>query len=184
MNLHVGMVVPLLALILIQGCTGKDDASTSQQNAKGDAITQEQALIVTTLNNLATAESQFYRTKDSLSILRLYAQDYSGIKDGKSETLKDKSQYLAEVLEQINLGEPIGISSKVMNIKPAVAGRFGWATYEYEYKVGRSGGKSGVLQQVSQGQCTAIFSKQAETWLIRHGHCSTTHPTPFFLTPG
>jgi hypothetical protein len=184
MNLHVGMVVPLLALILIQGCTGKDDASTSQQHAKGDAITHEEGLIVTTLNNVATAELQFYSTKDSRSILRLFAQDYAGIKDGKSETLKDKSKYLAEILEQINLGEPIGISSKVMNIKPTVAGSVGWATYEYEYKVGRSGGKSGALQHVSQGQCTAIFSKQAETWLIRHGHCSTTHPTPFFLTPG
>lgn len=174
----------LFLLILIHGCTGKDDASTSQPHAKGDAITHEEGLIVTTLNNVATAESQFYSTKDSPSILRFFAQDYAGIKDGKSESLKDKSKYLAEILEQINLGEPIGISSKVMNIQPTVAGSVGWATYEYEYKVGRSGGKSGVLQHVSRGQCTAIFSKQAETWLIRHGHCSTTHPTPFILTPG
>ena len=142
-------------------------------------ITQEEGLIITTLNNVAYAESQFSKTKGAVSILRFYAQDYAGIKDGKSETVKDQQKYLAEVLEQINPDEPIGISSKVMNIKPSIAGRFGWATYEYEYKVGRSG----VLQQVSQGQCTAIFTKQTDSWLIRHEHCSTTHPTPFFLTP-
>ena len=180
MNLHIGMVVPLLALILLQGCTGKDDTPPSQQEG---GITQEEGLIVTTLNEVATAESQFYSTKDSLSILRFYAQDYAGIKDGKSETLKDKSKYLAEVLGQINLGDPIGISSKLMNIKPSVAGRFGWATYEYEYKVGRSGGRSGVLRQFSQGQCTAIVTKQADSWLIRHEHCSTANPTLFFPNP-
>jgi ketosteroid isomerase-like protein len=180
MNLHIGMVVPFLALILLQGCTGKDDPPTSQQEG---GITQEEGLIVTTLNEVATAESQFYSTKDSLSILRFYAQDYVGIKDGKSETLNDKSKYLVEVLDQIKIGEPIGISSKVMNIKPSVAGRFGWATYEYEYKVGRSGGRSGVLHQVSQGHCTAIFTKQADAWRIRHEHCSTANPTPFFLDP-
>jgi ketosteroid isomerase-like protein len=178
MNLHVGTVVPLLALILLQRCTGKDDTPTSQQEG---GITQEEGLIVTTLNEIATAESQFYSRKDTPSILRFYAQDYAGIKDGKSETLKDKSNYLAEVLERINSDEPIGISSKVMNIKSSVAGRSGWATYEYEYKVGRSGGRSGVLQQVSQGQCTTIFTKQADAWLIRHEHCSTVNPTPLFL---
>jgi ketosteroid isomerase-like protein len=183
MNLSVRTFALLFALILIHGCTGKDDASTSQQNTEGNAITQEEDLIVTTLNNVANAESQFSKTKDSASILRFYAQGYAGIKDGKSETVKDQKNYLAEVLEQINSDEPIGISSKVMNIKPSVAGRFGWATYEYEYKVGRSGGRSGVLQQVSQGQCTAIFTKQADAWLIRHEHCSTVNPTPFFLTP-
>ena len=44
------------------------------------------------------------------------------------------------MLEQIYLGEPIGISSNFMHIKASVEGRFGWATYEYDYKVGKSGG--------------------------------------------
>lgn len=179
MNRHIGTIASLFALILIQACTGKEDPPMVQQNAKGDAISQEEGLIVTTLNELANAESQFYSTKDSASILHFYAQDYAGIKDGKSETVKDHKKYLAEVLERINLGEPIGILSKVMNIKPSVAGGLGWATYEYEYKVERSG----VLQQVSQGQCTAIFRKQADSWLIRHEHCSTASPTPIFLNP-
>jgi len=134
---------------------------------------------VTTLNNIANAESQFPKTKDSAAILRFYAQDYAGVKDGKSQTVKDQETYLAEVLVRINSEEPIGILSRVMNIKASVAGTFGWATYEYEYKVVRSG----VLQRLSQGLCTAIFRKEGDSWLIRHEHCSTTHPTPFFLTP-
>jgi len=142
MNRPIGTMASLLALILMQGCTGKDDTSTSQEHTKGDMITQEEALIVTTLNEVANAESQFFSTKDSESILRFYAQDYMGIKDGKSETVKDHKKYLAEILEQIRLGKPIGISSKLMNIKPSVEGRFGWATYEYEYKVAGAEGRA------------------------------------------
>jgi hypothetical protein len=97
MHLHIGTIASLFALILIQGGTGNADTFLFQQAAKGDVITQEEGLIVTTLNEVATAESQFYSTKDSLSILRFYAQDYAGIKDGKSETLNDKSKYLAGV---------------------------------------------------------------------------------------
>ncbi len=108
MNRHIGTMAFLLTLILIQGCTGKDD-TTSKEHAKRDAITQEAGFIITTLNNVANAESQFSETKDSVSILRFNAQDYAGIKNGKSETVKDHKKYLAEVLEQIKLGEPIGI---------------------------------------------------------------------------
>lgn len=172
---HIGTMAFLLALTLIL-VDGNTEVYLSQQNTKGDRITQEEALIVTTLNEVATAESQFSKTKDAASILRFYAQDYAGIKDGKSETLKDQTKYLAQMLEQINSDEPVGISSKFTNIKPSVAGSFGWATYEYEHKVGRSG----VLQQFSQGQCTAIVTKQADVWLIRHEHCSTANPTLFF----
>jgi ketosteroid isomerase-like protein len=179
MNRHNGTIASLFALILIQGCPGTDDTLRSQENRKGDMITKEEGLIVTTLNEMANAESQFFSTRDSESVLRFYAQDYVGIKDGKSDTVKDHKKYLAAVLEQITLGEPIGITYKLKNITPSVEGRFGWATYEYEYKVGRSGGKSVVLQQVSQGQCTAIFRKQADSWLIRHEHCSTARPTLF-----
>ncbi|NWF74298.1 MAG: nuclear transport factor 2 family protein [Nitrospirae bacterium] len=179
MNLSLRTFALLFALILIHGCTGKDDTSTSQQNAEGNAISQEEDLIVTTLNNVANAESQFSKTKDSRSILRFYTQDYAGVKDGKSQTVKDQETYLAEVLARINSDEPIGILSRVMNIKASVAGTVGWATYEYEYKVVRSG----VLQRLSQGLCTAIFRKEGGSWLIRHEHCSTASPTPFFLTP-
>ena len=56
MNLHIRMVVSLLALILIQGCTGRDDTPTSQQEGE---ITQEEGLIVTTLKEVATRSHNF-----------------------------------------------------------------------------------------------------------------------------
>jgi len=179
MYLHFGTIASVFALILIQGGTGNADTPPSQQNATGDVITQEEGLIAATLNDVANAETQLSKTKDSASVLRFYTEDYAGIKDGKSETVKDSEKYLAKVLERINSDEPIGISSKVLNINPSVTGRLGWATYEYEYKIIRSG----VLQRFSQGLCTAIFRKQGDSWLIRHEHCSTVSPTPIFLNP-
>ena len=179
MNLYVGTIASLCALILIQGGTGKADTPPSLQNAEGDVITREEVLIAATLNDVANAETQFSKTKDSASVLRFYTEDYVGIKDGKSETVKDQKKYLAEVLGQILSDEPIGISSKVLNIKSSAIGRLGWATYEYEYKVMRSG----VLQRFSQGLCTAIFRKLGDSWLIRHEHCSTASPAPLFLNP-
>ena len=90
MNLHVGTIASVCALILIQGGTGKADTPPSLQNARGDVITEDEGLIVATLNNVANAESQFSNTKDSASVLRFYTEDYAGIKDGKSETVKDQ----------------------------------------------------------------------------------------------
>ena len=82
MTRHIGMVIPPLALMLIQGCTGKDD-TTSQEHAKGYAITLEEGRLITTLNEAAEAESKFYSTKDSSSVIGFYVQDYMGIKDGR-----------------------------------------------------------------------------------------------------
>ncbi|MBK8277230.1 MAG: nuclear transport factor 2 family protein [Nitrospira sp.] len=69
----------------------------------------------------------------------------------------------------------MGISSKVTNIKTSVTGPSGWATYEYEYKLG----SGGAVLQTNQGQCTTIFRKQRDAWLIQHEHCSTASPFPF-----
>lgn len=179
MNIRVGIIASFFALILVQGCIGKDDSAPSQQNVNGDVGTQEEGRIITTLNEIANAESRFSNTRDAASILRFYTEDYAEIKDGKLETVNDQKQFLAAVLKQINSDEPIGISSKVTNIRPSVAGKLGWTIYEYEYKIVRSG----VLQHLSHGQCTAIFFKQVDSWLMRHKHCSRADPTPFFLTP-
>jgi hypothetical protein len=105
LHLPGGMIASLFALVLIQGGTGNADTPPSLQNETRDVLTQEEALIVTTLNEVANAESQFSKTKDAVSILHFYAQEYAGIKDGKSETVKDQKNYLAEVLEQINSDE-------------------------------------------------------------------------------
>jgi ketosteroid isomerase-like protein len=176
MKLFVRGLGCLLALFVIQGCTGKEDTTSGEQKETGGAKTQEEVLIEKTIIDLASVNTQFPKTKDSQSILRFYSKDYAGINNGKSDSLKDVEKYLSDLVDRINLGEPIGISAKVANIQASVTGVSGWATYEYEYKLGRGG----VVLQMDQGKCTAIFKKQGDSWLIRHEHCSTERP-PIFL---
>jgi hypothetical protein len=89
--------------------------------------------------------------------------------------LEDIEKYLSGILEQLNLGAPLGISSKVTNIRTGVSGPLGWATYDYEYKLG----SGGVVLQTTKGPCTTLFRKQGEAWLIQHEHCSTASQFPF-----
>ena len=161
MKLLCGAVSCFLALTLIQGCRGKEDIDGGKA--------QEEALIKNELTEIADANTQFPRTKDFQSILRFYSKNYEGIKNGKAESLKDIERPLSEVLERINLGAPIGIVSNLTNIGVSVTGPSGWASYEYEYKLG----SGGAVLQTDQGKCTAIFRKQGDSWLIQHKHCST-----------
>ena len=166
----------LLALAVIQGCTGREDTTSSEQKEAASEKTQEEVLLEKTIVDLANAHVEFPKTKDAKSILRFYSQDYAGITNGKSESRGDLEKYLSDLIDRINLGEPIGISAKVSNIKTSVNGAFAWATSEYEYKQGRGG----VVMQMEQGKCTAVFRKQGGSWLIQHEHCSTER-SPIFL---
>jgi len=149
-------------LSFIQGCMGKDESPSGGK-------TKEEALVEKIILDLANANTEFPKTREPQFIIRFYAKDYSGINDGKPESLKDIEKYLSGVSERINLGEPVGISSKITNIKTSVTSTLGWATYDFEYKLG----SGGVVLQTSQGQCTTIFRKQGDSWLIQHEHCST-----------
>ena len=118
MKFLVSAFACLFVLILIQGCTGKEESTSGEHKETGGGKTQEEALVEKIIVETANANTQFPKTKDPQSILRFFAQDYSGIDNGKSESLKDMEKSLSDVLERINLGDPIGISSKVANIKP------------------------------------------------------------------
>src|SRR5262245_35251928 len=134
MNLHAGTIASVCALLLVQTGIAKADTQPSLQNTPPKVLAHEEALIAATLNDLAKAESQIFNTKDATSILHFYTEDYFETKDGKLQTgrgHRGHSQYLAEVLAQVNSDEPIGISSKFMNIEPSALGTLGWATYEY-----------------------------------------------------
>ncbi len=158
----------LFVLSLLRGCTGKEESRSGGKS-------QEEAVIEKIVLDLANANTEFPKTKDPHSILRFYAPDYSGIDDGTAESLKDIEKSLSDVLDRLNLGEPVGVSAKVANIKSNVTGTFGWATYDYDLKVGRGG----VVVESDQGKCTDIFRKQGDSWLIQHEHCSTQSPVPF-----
>jgi ketosteroid isomerase-like protein len=160
----------VFALILIQGCMSKEELTD-------EGKTHEEALVEKTIVDIAHATTEFQKTKGPKSILRFYAQDYSGVNDGKLDSLKETQEYLSDVLERINLGAPIGISSKVTNMRANVVGPLGWATYDYEYKLG----SSGVTLEATQGHCTTIFRKHEDLWLVQHEHCSTDSPSPFSM---
>ncbi|HXX74752.1 MAG TPA: nuclear transport factor 2 family protein [Nitrospiraceae bacterium] len=171
-----GVLAWLLIVAVIPACTGKEETTSGEQKGTGAARTQEEVLLEKTITDLASRGTEFPKTKDSQSILRFYSRGYAGINNGKSESLKDIEKYLSDLIERINRGEPIGVSAKVSNIKTSVTGPSGWATYDYDYKVGRGG----VVLQAEQGKCTTIFRKQGDSWLIQHDHCSTESP-PIFL---
>jgi ketosteroid isomerase-like protein len=171
-----GVLACLLVVAVILACTGKEDTTSGEQKGAGGARTQEEILLEKTITDLANRGTEFPKTKDAQSILRFYASDYAGINNGKSESLKDVEKYLSDLIERINLGEPIGVSAKVSDIKTSASGSLGWATFDYDYKVG----SGGAVLQAEQGKCTTIFRKQGDSWLIQHEHCSTEHP-PIFL---
>ena len=174
-RLLVRIIACLFVLILIQGCTGNEESTSGEQKETGGGKTKEEALVEKTIVDIANAFTEFPKTKDPQSIRRFYAQGYTGITNGKSNSLKETEKYLSDVLERINLGEPIGISAKVEHIKANVVGTLGWATFDYEYKLGRGG----MALETDQGPCTTIFRKKGDAWLVQHEHCSTASQFPF-----
>jgi ketosteroid isomerase-like protein len=171
-----GILACLLVVAVIPACTGKEETTSGEPKGAGAARTQDEILLEKTVTDLASRGTEFPKTKGSQSILRFYSPDYAGINNGKSESLKDIEKYLSDLIERINLGEPIGISAKVSDIKTGTSGSLGWATFDYDYKVG----SGGAVLQAEQGKCTTIFRKQGDSWLIQHDHCSTESP-PVFL---
>lgn len=165
----------LLSLAGIQGCTGKEDGTSGDQRDSGGGGSREEKLIEKTLNDLVSAYTKFPQSKDAQSILRFYAPDYSGVTNGKPDSLNDTAKALAEFTDRINLGEPLGISAKVANIRTNVTGTSGWAVFDYEYKVG----SGGVVLQSDNGKCTTIHKMQGDSWLIQHAHCSKEAPQIF-----
>lgn len=125
------------------------------------------------INDYAKIESNFPRTLDIQSILNVYAPDSSRIEDGEVESIDDTKKDLADIEEMINLGNAIGISSRVSNIKvKALPGGHGWAIYDYSIK----SGVAGTVIMEDSGICTAIFKKTGAAWFIQHKHCSTPKP--------
>ena len=175
LRLPVRTMACLFVVILIQGCTGNEESMSGAQKDTSGGKSQEETLAEKTIVDLANAMTEFPKTKDPQSVRRFYTQDYTGITNGKSNSLKESEKYLSDLVERLNLGEPMGISSKVSNLKATVVGTVGWVTYEYEYKLGRGG----IALEADQGQCTTILRKQGGTWLVQHEHCSTASQLPF-----
>jgi ketosteroid isomerase-like protein len=134
-----------------------------------------QAEIENAVKEATKAWEDFPRTLDSNAYLKFFASDYSGVNDGKSQTIKDLERDLEELKERIKLGEPIGFSNKItdMEIQP-LTDRVAWLTYQVETKVGRGGM---VIEEI-QSKCSTLVRKKEETWLVFHEHCSRVNGFP------
>ena len=75
-----------------------------------------------------------------------------------------------ELAEQIKLGDPIGTSYKITDLKiDALTGRLAWMSHQDETRWGRAG----VVLNDVRTRCSALPRKDGEHWLVFHEHCST-----------
>lgn len=131
---------------------------------------QIKAEIQSLVEQFSKAYESFPKTLDRTSVLKHYAADYSGVKDGAAETVKDLEEMFDDLAEQVKLGDPIGTSYKITDLKiEALSGRVAWMTYQDEQKWGRSG----VALRDIKTRCSSLVRKEGERWLVFHEHCST-----------
>jgi ketosteroid isomerase-like protein len=151
------LTISLLGLV---GCQELGDKDTSRIKTEIEAV----------IKQASKAWEEFPRSLDRTLLLKHYAADYSGVKDGANETLKDLEKSFDDLAEQIKLGSSIGISYTIseLNIQP-FTGRLALLTYQDETKVGRGG----VLLRDTKAKCSTMVRKDGETWLVFHEHCST-----------
>ena len=160
MHARVSMTALLVASSLLLGCSEVNDRDVPRIKTEIEA----------TSNQVTRAWEEFPKTLDHTAILKHYAPDYSGVKDGESESLKDLEKSFADLAEQIKLGDPIGMSYKITELNINIlAGHLAWVTYQDETKWGRSG----LVVRDDKTKCSALVRKERDGWLIFHEHCST-----------
>jgi ketosteroid isomerase-like protein len=154
------MTILVTSFLCLVGCQQLGDNDTSRVKAEIEA----------SVNQASKAWEEFPKSLDRASLLKYYAADYSGVKDGVSETRKDLEKSFDELAEKIKLGDSIGISYKIteLAILP-FTGRIAWITYNDETKLGRSG----FLLSDTKTKCSTLVRKEGEAWLVFHEHCST-----------
>ncbi len=160
MRVHTVLASVIASILGLYGCQELLDKDTSHAKAEIEASVEE----------VSKAYENFPKTLDRTSILKHYAAEYTGVKDGNSETIKDLGKMFDDLAEQIKLGDPIGTSYKITDLKiEALSGRLAWMTYQDETKWGRGGM---VLRDV-RTRCSTLVRRDGEQWLVFHEHCST-----------
>lgn len=154
------IIILTTSLVGLVGCQQLGDNDTSHVKTEIEA----------SVNQASKAWEEFPKSLDRASLLKHYAADYSGVKDGVGETRKDLEESFDELAEKIKLGDSIGISYKIteLTIQP-FTGRIAWITYNDETKLGRSG----FLLSDTKTICSTLVRKEGEVWLVFHEHCST-----------
>ena len=150
----------LAATCLFLGCTDVNERDIPRIKAEIEAE----------INQSAHAWEEFPKTLDRTAILKYYAADYSGVKDGESETLRDLEKMFADLPEQIKLGAPIGISYKISDLNIQIlTSRLAWVTYQDATKWGQGG----LVMREDKTKCSTLVRKDEDIWLVFHEHCST-----------
>jgi ketosteroid isomerase-like protein len=160
--------ISILALLLfflslgMLSCSKITEYETSQAKIEVEAVMKE----------IEQAWVNLPKTKDNNAVLKHYTQDYIGFKGGTPESLKVLEDYLKSIVEQVNLGAPLGISYQMTDIKIGAPSRdFAWVTYDDEMKWGNAGA---VLRD-DKTRCTALLRRDSD-WQVFHEHCSTIGP--------
>lgn len=122
------------------------------------------------IKDAAKATDTFSETRDAQAVLKLYAQDYLGVQDGKAETRDSIEQWLSDYESELKRGSTLRFISAVSNLKTGLDGSTAWATYDYVFQAIRNG----ELEGQDAGKCTTLLRKEASAWLIFHEHCSKT----------
>ena len=167
---NFSIIVGFLVLTTVYGCTNREESSgdtTKGEPAK--AKPTEEIAIDKTITDLAKALTDFPKTRDKQSVLRFVTKDYVGIQDGEEFGPKETDKYLSDLLERINLGEPLGVSYQATNINSHASNATAWATYSFTYKLGSGGSPL----EDREGKCTAILRRERDIWLLQHEHCSS-----------
>lgn len=160
MKTHTVSFMLITSLLGLIGCQELGDKDTSRVKTEIEASVKQ----------ASKDWEEFPKSLDRTRLLKHYTADYSGVKDGVSETLKDLEKSFDDLAEKIKLGSAIGISYKIteLNIQP-FTGRLALMTYQDETKVGQGG----VLLHDTKTKCSTLVRKEGETWLVFHEHCST-----------
>lgn len=160
MKAHTVIFMLITSLLGLIGCQDLSDKDAARVKAEIEA----------SVNQASKDWEEYPKSLDRPRLLKYYAADYSGMKDGARETRKDLEKWLDDLAKEIKLGSAIGISDKVteLNIQPFTE-RLALLTYQDETKVGQGG----VLRQDIKAKCSTLVRKEGETWLVFHEHCST-----------
>ncbi len=155
------LIPAMISAMSLYGCQGLSDRDTARIKLE----------IESSLKGASQAWESFPRTLDPAGMLKYYATDYSGVKDGVSEDIKDLGKSFDAIAEQIKLGDRLGISYKMTesNIRPFTE-HLALVTYKDETVLGRDG----RIQSYLKYRCSTFMRKEGENWLIFHEHCSHT----------
>lgn len=160
MKTYFASVLLVTGLLSLIGCQEFSDRDRARVQAEIEAV----------VNQASKDFEEFPKSLDRPRLLKYYAADYAGVKDGTRETLKDLEKSFDDLAEKIKLGNAIGISYKVteVNVQP-FTDRLSLVTYQDETKWGQGG----ALLRDSKAMCSTLVRKEGGTWLVFHEHCST-----------